>query len=321
MPQRWETSFRSSDFNGDSRRDRSGDARTPRPALAQLEALEGRPCAQGEWCASSVTADGPGGPVRVPFKGPRAFCGPDRGKVAVALDALPRDYAALAADLGNPEQTAGTVRSPFGPRIPLRLGSEALMRAMTESLTSWHDRVAGVDSLSELPDRDDEGRRIARDGWLLDRAVKVLSPRLDALLALDKEPVRRAATHHLVLLLGDDAPDGTVRSGYAALRPDLDGGDAGLEILRLHRMAQAVLGETRPRPVELLGVPCRVEDCDKLALRRADLPDEYEPGDENAPWSACAVCGDVMTEAEYRDWTRRYARWAKERREAAGESR
>jgi hypothetical protein len=306
-PPRWAYSFRSSDFSGESRRDRGRTSAAPPLALADAGPLDGRPCAQGEWCASAVTADTSDGPERIPLRGPRAFCDPDRGKVETALNALPRDYAALAADLGSPGQAAGAVRSPFGPRIPLRLGTEALMRSMTESLTSWHDRVAGIASLTPPPDRDEEQRRIARDGWLTSRAVQVLAPRLDALLALPPEPMRRTATHHLVQLLGDDAPDGTVRAGYASLRPDLDGGDAGLEILRLHRMARAVLGETRPRPVELLGVPCRREECDMRALRRADLPDD--PG-ENPPWSECAECGDVMTEAEYRDWVKRYARWA-----------
>jgi hypothetical protein len=308
--QYWKDSFRSSDFNGDDRRDRGKAAESARPAVAELEVLDGRPCAQAEFCASAVFADGPGGPVRIPLKGPRAFCGPDEGKVATALEAMPRDYAALAADLGNPSQDNTPVRSPFGPRIPLRLGTEALMRAMTESLTSWHDRVADVDSLTGLPDRDGEKRRIARDGWLAGRAVKVLVPRLGALLALPPAPMPRAATHHLVQLLGDDAPDGTVRAGYVLLRPDLDGGDAGLEILRFHRMTRAVLGETRPRPVELIGVPCRLEECDMRTLRRADLPDDLEPGDEDAPWSECASCGDVMTETEYRLWVRRYAQWA-----------
>lgn len=297
-PPRWAYTFRLSDFGGgESRRDQDPD---------------GRLCAQAEHCASAVTADGPDGPVRVPLKGPRAFCDPDRGKVAAALAALPRDYAALAIDLGNPGQAAAAVRSPFGPRIPLRLGVEALMRAMAESLTSWHDRVAGVADLTPPPDRDEEKRRIARDGWLVGRAVKVLVPHLDALLALPPEPVPRAADHRLVTLLGDDAPEGTVRAGYALLRPDLDGGDAGLEILRFHRMTRAVLGETRERPVELLGVPCRWEDCDMRVLRRADLPDGYEPGGD-APWSVCGACGDIMTEAEYQAWVKRCAQWARGR--------
>lgn len=274
------------------------------------ETPDGRPCAQGQFCASAVTADGPEVPVRIPLKGPRAFCGPDEGKIATALAALPGDYVALAMDLGNPGSAAGSVRSPFGPRVPLRLGSKALMSAFAESLLSWHDRVAELDSLSPLEDRDREGRRIAREGWLVGRAVKVLSPRLAVLLALEPGPMRRAATHRLIELLGDDAPDGIVRSGYAVTWPDLGGAAAGLEILRLHRMTKAVLGETRDRPVELLGVPCRRVECDMLALRRADLPDDPR---DNPPWSVCAACGDVLTEAEYRDWTRRYARWALER--------
>lgn len=314
-PPRWGYSFRSSDFSGQSRRDRPG-------ALADAGPPDGNRCRQGAWCAGAVSVTGEDGTeTRLGAPSYQPFCPSDRGKVETALTALPRDYAHLAADLGNPGQAAGAVRSPFGPRIPLRLGTEALMCAVAESLVSWHDRVAAVGSLAPLEDRDGEGRRIAREGWLVARSAAVLAPRLDALLALPPEPVRRAATHRLIGLLGDDAPDGIVRSGYVATWPELDGGDAGLEILRLHRMARTVLGETRPKPVELLGVPCRVEECDMLALRRADLPGDMEPGDEDAPWSECAACGDIMTETEYRTWTRRYARWAQGHEESAGESR
>jgi hypothetical protein len=322
----WEYSFRPDSGSDSSRRDRGHPAARARPALADLAAADGRPCAQGEWCASAVTADGPDGPERVPLKGPRAFCAPDRGKILTALDSLPRDYAALAADLGNPGQAAGAVRSPFGPRIPLRLGNDALMSAIAESLVSWHERIAALEHLAPLPDRDEQGRRTAREGWLVGQAARILladsnagGARLDALLALAPEPMRRAATHRLIRLLGDDAPDGIVKPGYAATWPELGGAGAGLEILRLHRMTRAVLGETRARPVELLGVPCRVEECDMLALRRADLPEGTGPGDEDAPWSECGSCGDVMTELEYRLWVRRYAQWAAPRgRETLG---
>lgn len=271
-----------------------------------------RECRQGPYCAGAIVVFAEGGEARRGAPTSRAFCDADRGKVETALAALPRDYAALAADLGNPGHGGPAVRSPFGPRIPLNLGAEALMRAITESLTSWHDRVAAVASLTPPPEDK------ARDEWLVSRAVAVLSPRLDALLAVQPQPMRRAATHHLIQLLGDSAPDGIVRSGYVMTWPDLDGGDAGLEILRLHRMTRAVLGETRPKPVELLGVPCRVEECDLLALRRADLPDDFEPGDEDAPWSECAACGDLMSEAEYRNWVKRYAQWATRQAETLG---
>jgi hypothetical protein len=241
----------------------------------------------------------------MPARGPRAFCAADRGKVAAALAELPRLYVSLSAELGSPSQASTITRSPFGPRLPLRGDIEAIMALFTEVLVSWHVRVADVARLSAPPERDEEHRPVARDGWYVGRAVAVLTPRLDALLALEPGPVRRAVSHALLADLGDI--DGHVRSVYAAILPDLSGADAGLEILRLHRVARSVLGETRPRPVELLGVPCRDPDCDMLALRRAELPsDPAEP----AWWSECTQCGDRMDEEEYRDWTRRYARWA-----------
>lgn len=241
----------------------------------------------------------------MPARGPRAFCSADRGKVATALAELPRLYVSLAGEIGRPAQPETVVRSPFGPKLAIRGDIDAIMRLYVEVLVSWHVRVATVARLSMPPERDEQKRATARDGWYVGRAVDVLSPHLDALLALEPEPVRRAVSHAVLAEIGD--VDGIVRSVYAAITPDLSGAHAGLEILRLHRISRAVLGETRARPVELLGVPCRDEECDMRTLRRAELPsDPAEP----AWWSECANCGDRMTEEEYRDWTRRYARWA-----------
>jgi hypothetical protein len=267
-----------------------------------------RPCAQAAYCASATTACGENGQqVLVPAYGPRAFCPADRRKVGSAILELPRLYAHLATELGNPVRRESVVRSPFGPKVPLHAGIDALMRLHVEVLVSWHERIAVIANLSMPPERDGQGRATARDGWYVGRAVAVLSPRLDALLALAGEPMRRAVPLGQLASLGDI--DGIVRSVYAATWPDLSGADAGLEILALRYRSRVLLGETRQRPVELLGVPCRVEDCDMLALRRAELPDGP---DEDPPWSVCGNCGDVMTEAEYRDWTRRYARWAQQ---------
>lgn len=264
-----------------------------------------RACAQGEHCSAATRVPGPDGDTWVPARGPRAFCAADRGKVAAALAELPRLYVSLSAEIGRPSQLATATRSPFGPRLPLRADVEAIMALYAEVLVSWHVRVADVARLSSPPERDEEHRSTARGGWYVGRAVAVLAPRLDAVLALEPEPMRRAVSHAVLADLGD--VDGIVRSAYAAITPDLSGADAGLEILRLHRVARAVLGETRERPVELLGVPCRDPDCDMRALRRAELPSDPEA---DAPWSECAACGDVMSEEEYRLWVKRYAAWA-----------
>lgn len=274
-----------------------------------------RACAQGQFCATATRVPGPDGDTWVPARGPRAFCAADRGKVATALGELPRLYVSLSAELGRPSQLASATRSPFGPRLPLRGDIDAIMRACAEVLTSWHERVAMVASLTLPPEPHRDGSACARPAWYVARAVQVLEPRLDALLALEPGPVRRAASLRDLALM-PDGTEGVVRSVYVAVLADLSGADAGLEILALHRLARSVLGETRQRPVELLGVPCRDPDCDMLALRRAELPsDPAEP----EWWSECRACGDKMTYDEYRDWTRRYARWA-ESAEHAGEA-
>jgi hypothetical protein len=275
-----------------------------------------RSCAQGNRCASATRVQEPDGDAWVPARGPRAFCAPDRGKIANALAELPRLYVSLAAEIGRPSQGTTTARSPFGPRLPLRGDIDAIMRAYAEVLVAWHERVAVIASLSAPPEPHRDGSPSARPSWYVARAVHVIEPRLDVLLALEPEPMRRAVSLRDLPLM-PEGTEGVVRSVYAAVLADLSGADAGLEVLALHRLARSVLGETRQRPVELLGVPCRDPECDMLALRRAELPsDPAEP----AWWSECTQCGDRMDEEEYRDWTRRYARWAQGHAGEAGAS-
>jgi hypothetical protein len=260
-----------------------------------------RACARGEHCASAVTvrlADGT--TRRDPLRSPRSFCDPDRGRIEHDLGELPGQYVHLAVELGNPARRGTPVHVPFGPRVLIRVDVEALMRAFAECLCAWHERIADSQHL----DFRDTGRR---DSWAVGRAVGCLSApgRVSALLALQPQPMRRACDLRDLSSLPEDVL-GVVHSVYAEIDLDMDGTDAGLEILNLRYLARAVLGETRDKPEELLGVPCRVEPCDKLALRRAELPsDPAAPGF----WSECAACGDRMTEEEYRDWTRRYALW------------
>jgi len=280
-----------------------------RAAPADADGSGRIPCARGTWCDdAAVTRLDDGTILREPALGPRPLCDRDRDRVERELRELPGQYVRLAAEIGNRTRRGVPVRVPFGPGIPLRVDIDALMRAMAESLCSWHERIADTCSL-DFPGAD------RRDSWAVGRAVAVLSApgRVSALLALQPACVRRAADLRDLPGLADDTP-GIVHSVYAEIDLDLDGTDAGLEILNLRWLARAVLGETREKPEELLGVPCRREDCDMLALRRAELPSA--PG-EPAWWSVCTECGDMMDEDEYRDWTRRYARWAQSSREPA----
>lgn len=260
-----------------------------------------RDCARGTWCSSCTVTTDAGVVTRTPERGYQPFCPKDRRLVETDLAQMPAQFVHLAAEIGNPARNGQVIHVPFGPRIPIRLDIDTLMRAVVESLASWHERVADVGHLSYPLTAES---RFQRQMVAVRDAERALIHRVDALLALDRQPMDRTRK-----VVTERDPKGRSTEDVTVTE-DLDGTDAGMEIFTLRYLCRAVLGETKARPEELLGVPCRVEDCDKLALRRAELP-----SDPDAPvwWSECAACGDRLTEEEYRDWTKRYARWAEGR--------
>lgn len=225
----------------------------------------------------------------------RSFCDRDRDDIARCLGEMPRQYLHLQAELGNPSHHGQMIRVPFGPRVPLRVDIDALMRLMDETLSSWHERVADVARL-HFPPADLSRQR--RGGFAVKRATDTLEAHLDALLTLRPEPVARAYDLRDLAKLPDDVP-GIVHAVYASVWLDLGGEDAGLEILHLHYLARSILGETRAKPTELAGVPCRADGCGLRALALAEPPsDPADPGF----WSECMACGDRLTEADYFEW-------------------
>jgi hypothetical protein len=104
---------------------------------------------------------------------------------------------------------------------------------------------------------------------------------------------------------------GIVHPEHIDATVELSGADAGLEITDLRHVARAVLGETRSRPEELVGVPCRADECGWRSVYRAELPShEGEP----EWWTECARCGDRMTETDYREWVALCAAYERNRR-------
>lgn len=293
-------SFRSSDFNGTARR---GQGAAIPSGLTEGQ----RQCARGEWCASSAVVTEDGETHREGAPGYQAFCPRDELSIRRWLGEMPGQYVHLSAELGKPSARGHSVRIPFGPRIALRVDVDALMRAIAESLVSWHERVAFSASLS-FPEGDDARKR--RDGKAVADAATTLEAHLGVLLALQPGPMRRAIDLRDVAALPDDA-EGVVHSAFAEHDADMDGADAGLEIITLRHLARALLGETRDRPEELVGVPCRADECGWRAVYRAELPSGE---DEPAWWSECARCGDRMTEEEYREWTALCAAYERNRR-------
>jgi hypothetical protein len=258
-------------------------------------------CARGDWCASYTLVTEDGQTRRVPERTYQPFCPKDRRLLEADLAQMPAQFVHLAAEIGNPVRNGQVIHVPFGPRIPIRLDVDTLMRAIEESLSSWHERVADAGNLTYPAAADS---RLQRQMVAVRNAERVLVHRVDALLALGRQPMERTRK---VVTLRD--PRGRSTEDIRE-NEELDGLDAGMEIFALRYLCRAVLGETNAKPEELLGVPCRREECDQLALRRAELPSDPE-----APvwWSECSVCGDRLTEEEYRDWTVRYARWAEGR--------
>jgi hypothetical protein len=253
---------------------------------------------RGDWCSGYEIVAEDGKSRRVPGRGYQPFCPRDRRLLETDLGQMAAQFVHLAAEIGNPVKNGQMIRMPFGPRIPIRIDVDTLMRAIVESLSSWHERVADAADLSYPLTAHS---RLQRQMVAVRNAGRVMVHRIDVLLAMERQPMDRTRK-----VTTERDPKG--RAAEDVIETEfLDGADAGMEIFTLRYLCRAVLGETKARPEELLGVPCRREECDKLALRRAELP-----SDPKAPvwWSECSECGDRLTEAEYRDWTVRYARWA-----------
>jgi hypothetical protein len=297
-------SFRASET---LRREPDRRPRQPNPVQDFSGDGEQRPCARGQWCASSAVITEGGTTHREPALGYQAFCPRDHLSVTRWLTEMPGQYAHLALEIGRPSMRGVQIRVPFGPRIPLRVDIDALMRAIAESLLSWHERVAVAARLS-IPDTEES--RQQRPGAAVQRAADVLSEHMTTLLSLEPSPMSRAWPLRDLEHLPEGAT-GIVHPEHIDATVELSGADAGLEITDLRHVARAVLGETRSRPEELVGVPCRADECGWRSVYRAELPSHEG---ELEWWTECARCGDRMSETDYREWVALCAAYERNRR-------
>ena len=267
-------------------------------------------CAQGSWC-HAATRDGDGNwrPART-FQG---FCPACRSVIASRLAELPGACVRMLAQIGQRPKTGKAVRVPPGPREPIRLEIDALVREIAFVLASWHERVAAVARLAAPHGAE----AIQHPAETVRDAVRTLSAHLDALLALPLEPMVRwfHRPADAEARTADDDPsrpwsapgeNGRVlSSGEAYLLPALSGVHAGKEILDLHHRARKITGEARALPESFDGIPCRA--CEAMSLERAEPPSDPR---REAGHSRCAECGDAMDKKTYDEWVSWYQGWA-----------
>ena len=276
--------------------------------LSQRDREGGESCSLGSWChAATRSDDGEWHPART-FQ---PFCPACRSAIAGRLEELPEACVRMLVQIGQRPKTGKAVRVPPGPREPIRLEIDALVREMAFVLGSWHERVAAIDNLT-APDMHAAVRHPAK---AVGDAVKILHPRIDALLALQPEPMVRMfylpkAAEEQADGVREGRPwtggDGRVLpSGEAYLLPELGGREAGKEILDLHHRARKITGQVRARPESFDGIPCRSSEA--MCLERAEPPSNPQ---QRAMKSRCADCGDVMDDETFDAWVRHYHGWA-----------
>lgn len=189
--------------------------------------------------------------------GTAALCDPCLDRAAADIAALPADYVALDAQLvpgrGGEGQRVGG--GPVEAEVPINLHIEALQREIFFALTGWERPVRWVE---RLPDRS-TGR--VRDGWAVQRAARLLAPRVAILARLGPTSI---------LVAGPVVRDGV--TGLAELRA-------------LHRRARVLVGDVR-RPALL---PGSCSGCGAMALHRDNGSDTV--------W--CAVCHRRWTYDDY----------------------
>ncbi|MFC4006608.1 hypothetical protein ACFOY2_05205 [Nonomuraea purpurea] len=231
-----------------------------------------RECARGDRCSDPrIVAEG-GKTLRYPALTYQTFCPADRTAISAALNALPELFVRVHQRLDKTfSATAGgpiVSMSKTAP-VPLSLGADELLRLVLATLVSWEERVRTVARLKPL---DTSTSRRRRDGQVLTQAYTILSYHLDALLALDAEPM--------------------LRDGELA---ELSGADAGLDILYLVHRCRMFLTDTKQPARHLSGVYC---DC--------GYPELYEVlDDDGQPAGArCRQCREEYDRDGYADLTK-----------------
>lgn len=180
-----------------------------------------------------------------------------------AVHLLVYDYVDLAQQMARSGAGAEHVSGTMEASTPLDLGIEALQRAIWLLSTTWEQILREHQQLSDAPTVG------VRDGWAVQHAGRVISPRIRELVSLP------AVT---VMPYGPDG-EPAEQSGAQAL----------LAITRLHSRCRSALGLTRLTHE----LPGQCSGCGLPALRRDD-------GTETV---YCANCAAWWSWEDYRDYS------------------
>lgn len=181
--QYWSASFRSSDFSGESRRDRG---RRGAPALPAAEVTD--PCIRADRCSGGRRNLDAGD--WSPAQAAQHVCLACRTVLEQSLADFPGAYGRLAGLSANPARSGRAVRVPPGSRVLVNAEADALMREASDVLGGWAARVRAVPQLS-----------LSRHGYPHGSAdqvredCRVLALHTDPLLALDVAPALRTWTY------------------------------------------------------------------------------------------------------------------------------
>lgn len=265
-----------------------------------------KPCGRGERCASATRNQGDDGTWRrVPANSYQVLCPTDRSILSDCVLAMPAAHRRLGATIGEQPVREVLRHAPFGPSVLLRTDIDLYMRLLTDTVMTWHERVAQVARLSCQPTVQWRARSLNGHAvTLLDETVPVLHAHLDALLSLQAEPMIRPACSPAAKL-------GDILAEHDDTVLVVAGGEvAALELMALDYAVRSVLGEI-PAPVtRLLGVACKTCQRHSLVLAPPPLHESSDEYDEKADaYSVCQICGDEMSGKAYRNWCRAWARY------------
>ncbi len=234
--------------------------------MTTTEPTSAHRCRRGRDCPGRErTDDGElvGAAVELP-----GLCDADRALLERILPELPHLWLSLRGMLVPGDAADDSLaRGTRTPPLPLRVDPLVTAELMLDELTRWEEVLRDRMGMNPAPG----GRSIERAAIHVKRASRLLAQTVPSLLALGPTP-------HMIWQRG-----GT----YTEIEDDIDGYDAAVRLLALHRTAQRVAGHSVL--VHHLPAPCPV--CEAQTLRRLD-------GDD---YVRCSTCGTVSTEDQY-DW-------------------